>query len=322
MRHREEVLGLAAAASLADHLTGPLVPERFTVSFDARPPADLERRAAPRRRPVQSRHVSALVLVYVGLGALGPVFAWLEGSGPPPRRSVRLDALYWLLTPLLTGVLTRGLVVGLTVVALALAGEPATPAGALERLAAIDPLGLRVLPRPVLAVVALLALDLLSYVSHRVRHAVPLLAALHTVHHAPADLDWRAAARMHPLDDLVDNAFVFFPLLALGVPAAWVLLAGPLLLLHTIYLHARLPLSLGPLDGLVATPAFHRAHHAAVGPIGNFGGLLSVWDRVFGTARPPSSAVATGLPARLALRETLLDQLVTPLVRWWTDRRS
>jgi sterol desaturase/sphingolipid hydroxylase (fatty acid hydroxylase superfamily) len=120
---------------------------------------------------------------------------------------------------------------------------------------------------------------------------------------------------MHPLDDLLDNGFVFFPLLCLGVPPWLVLLAGPLLLLHTIYLHARVEVPLGPLSLVLATPAFHRAHHAAAGPVGNFGGVLSLWDHLFGTARSPSLDVPTGLPASAALPETLVGQLVEPLRR-------
>lgn len=265
--------------------------------------------------------MSALALVYVGLAILGPFFGWLERRERAPRRSVRLDAVYWLITPLLTGVLTRGLVVGLALGVLAALGEPSTIEGALERLAAHDPLGLRRLPLPLLALVTLLVADLLSYVSHRVRHAVPALRALHDVHHAPVDLDWRAAARMHPLDDLLDNGFVFFPLLLLGVPPWLVLLVGPVLLLHTIYLHARVPLSFGPLDRLVATPAFHHAHHAAEGEPANFGGLLSLWDHLLGTARAPSLALATGLPPEAALPETLVGQLVAPFVRLWNHLR-
>lgn len=171
--------------------------------------------------------MGALLIVYVGLAALGPLAGWLERPAGPPARSVRLDALYWLVTPIFTGVLTRGLVVALAIAGLLLTGATPSIPDALEQLSARDPIGLRRLPAPALGLAAFLLLDVLSYASHRLRHAIPALRALHAVHHAPADLDWRAAARMHPLDDLVDNGCVFFPLIALGVPPALVLLAAP-----------------------------------------------------------------------------------------------
>jgi len=259
--------------------------------------------------------MGALLIVYVGLAALGPLAGWLERPAGPPARSVRLDALYWLVTPIFTGVLTRGLVVALAIAGLLLTGATPSIPDALEQLSARDPIGLRRLPAPALGLAAFLLLDVLSYASHRLRHAIPALRALHAVHHAPADLDWRAAARMHPLDDLVDNGCVFFPLIALGVPPALVLLAGPLLLLHTIHLHARMAVPLGPLDRVIASPGFHRAHHAVEGRLGNFGGVLSVWDHLLGTARAPDLDVPTGLPSTAALPETLLGQLVVPILR-------
>jgi sterol desaturase/sphingolipid hydroxylase (fatty acid hydroxylase superfamily) len=229
-------------------------------------------------------------------------------------RSRRLDALYWVVTPLLTGVLTRGAVIGLACLVVACAGGAASPATALEGLHALDPFAIASLPLWAQAPLALLAADLLSYLSHRARHAVPALRALHDVHHAPDGLTWSAAARLHPLDDLIDNTVVFFPLLLVGLEPAIVLALGPLMLLHTIYLHANWRLSLGPLDRVIATPAFHRAHHADDGPASNFGGVLSLWDHLLGSVRP-HGVMRTGLPVPARLAESLRAQLITPVWR-------
>ena len=64
---------------------------------------------------------------------------------------------------------------------------------------------------------------------------------------------------------------------------------------------------LGPLDRVIASPGFHRAHHAVEGRLGNFGGVLSVWDHLLGTARAPDLDVPTGLPSTAGLPETLLE---------------
>lgn len=213
-----------------------------------------------------------------------------------------------MVTPLLTGVLTRGALVGLSLLVLG----STDPAQALTDLGARDPFGVGAWPLYLQAPLALVLADALSYWSHRARHHWAPLTCLHEVHHAPDGLSWSAAARMHPLDDLLDNGFVFFPLLCLGFSPALVLLLGPVLLLHTIYLHANVRLSLGPLDHLLATPAFHRAHHG-VGGSGNYGGIFTIWDRLFGTLIPPGPTPITGLGRPMP--ETLLAQLVLPVAR-------
>lgn len=269
----------------------------------------------------------SLALVYVGLAVLGPLAHLFERARPmcleARTRSTKVDAAYWLVTPLVSGVMTRGAVVGLALVIVSVfgplpgtvPGEGATPANALEALSAFDPLGIGRLPLAVQAPLAIVLADFLSYLSHRARHALSRLAALHDVHHAPDGLSFSAAARMHPLDELFDNTFVFVPLLALGFAPWLVLSLGPLLLLHTIYLHANVRLSLGPLEALVSTPAFHRAHHAASGAPGNFGGIFTIWDRLFSTLRPAGPTPVTGLPSDAQLPETWLGQLVVPITR-------
>jgi sterol desaturase/sphingolipid hydroxylase (fatty acid hydroxylase superfamily) len=263
--------------------------------------------------------VQSLALVYVGLLVLAPLAHVLERARPlstePRTRSLGTDATYWIVTPLVTGVMTRGAVVGLALLVVWARGEGTVPARALEALSDLDPFGIGRLPLAAQAPLGLVLADLLSYLSHRARHALRPLSALHDVHHAPDGLSWSAAARMHPLDDLLDNTFVFFPLLVLGFSPLLVLTLGPLLLLHTIYLHANVRLSLGPLEAILSTPAFHRAHHAASGVPGNFGGVFTFWDRLFGTLRPEGPTPITGLPQDAALPETWLGQLVVPITR-------
>jgi sterol desaturase/sphingolipid hydroxylase (fatty acid hydroxylase superfamily) len=49
--------------------------------------------------------------------------------------------------------------------------------------------------------------------------------------------------------------------------------------------HVRIPV----LDRLVVSPGFHHWHHAAdtAAHDRNFGAILAVWDRLFGTAHEP-----------------------------------
>ncbi len=64
----------------------------------------------------------------------------------------------------------------------------------------------------------------------------------------------------------------------------------PFLTLYAIFLHANVRADFGPLQYLIATPAFHRWHHTseAEGRDKNFAGLLPLWDLLFGTFHMPA----------------------------------
>ena len=60
--------------------------------------------------------------------------------------------------------------------------------------------------------------------------------------------------------------------------------AGVILSFYAIFVHANVPWSFGPLRYVIATPAFHRWHHAAEeqGLNHNFAGLFPLFDLLFG----------------------------------------
>lgn len=265
----------------------------------------------------------SLALVYGGLLVLEPLCALAQRlwpSGEAPRvfaRERRLDWLYWLVTPLLTGVLTRAATIGALAVAVVAIDHDLDPQTFWSWFHARSPIGRQ--PLWLQAVEVLVLSDFLGYWSHRLRHT-RMLWPLHAVHHAPERLDWLAAARMHPFDDLIDNVLVGLPVLLLGFDPLLFLALDPLLLLHTLYLHMAVRWRLGPLGHLLVSPVMHRWHHARdpVTQNANFGGVLSIWDRLFATWRVPARApdafgVDEALPERLP--ETLRAQLWQPILR-------
>ncbi|MFO0683281.1 MAG: sterol desaturase family protein [Sandaracinus sp.] len=265
----------------------------------------------------------SLAIVYVGLALLGPLFALLQrlfpATSPVPRvltRARGVDWAYWLVTPLFTGLLTRAATLGAAaVIAFAVGWAFHGADDLLEVFHARSPLA--ALPLWLQVVLALVLADFLSYWSHRLRHHARFFP-LHAVHHAATTLDWLAAARMHPIDDLFDNVFVTLPVLVLGFDPRVFLALGPVLILHTLYLHADLRLSLGPLEKVIATPGFHRWHHATevAAQSANYGGIFTIWDVLFGTyRRPVEEARDFGLDGE-GLPETFVGQAVEPLVRW------
>ena len=268
--------------------------------------------------------MSSLLIVYGGLLVLGGAMVLAQRRWPQPHtpsafdRSRALDWSYWLVTPLGTGLLTRAVTVSLAaLVALAIGLGAEGALRPLEVFHARSPVA--AWPLWLQCVAAFVMADFIAYWSHRLRHRGALFE-LHAVHHAPERLDWLAAARMHPLDDLLDNVLVTLPVLLAGFDPRVFLALGPLFVVHTIYLHAALPFEHGALARVFASPAFHRRHHARPRPQSptrstNFGEVLSIWDVIFGTyERTEELARDFGL-CGAKLEETWRGQLIEPLRR-------
>jgi len=127
--------------------------------------------------------------------------------------------------------------------------------------------------------------DFLYYWSHRASHSVRWLWASHAVHHSTTRLNFLASLRQG-WTDLVSGVWLFWlPLGVIGfAPASWgfYFLA---LLCWQLWIHNEWMGRLGVLEYVFVTPAHHRVHHSLRHDHldRNFGGILIVWDRLFGT---------------------------------------
>jgi sterol desaturase/sphingolipid hydroxylase (fatty acid hydroxylase superfamily) len=136
--------------------------------------------------------------------------------------------------------------------------------------------------------VAVLLLDLLIYVQHRVFHAVPVLWRLHRVHHADPELDASSGLRFHPVEILLSLGIKGVAVVALGAPPEAVLVFEVLLNATSLFNHANVAIPRWldtPLRWVLVTPDMHRVHHSEIKreTDSDFGFCLSVWDRIFGT---------------------------------------
>lgn len=173
---------------------------------------------------------------------------------------------------------------------------------------------------------AMLLSEFLFYWSHRLRHTVPLFWRFHSVHHSQKRLNVLTCHRTHPLDDLVHLLLIAVPGALFSVSAEW--LATMLLLItgYTRFYHANIRISLGPLRHILVSPQFHRFHHSAHPDHAdkNFGLVLSIWDRLFGTFMcPPKVYPKTGVtdfgpPVETA--ETPISEIPTLVWRQLTLR--
>jgi sterol desaturase/sphingolipid hydroxylase (fatty acid hydroxylase superfamily) len=125
------------------------------------------------------------------------------------------------------------------------------------------------------------------YWYHRAAHRVRWFWCNHAVHHSPNDLNLSAAYRIGMLGRLSGTSLFFVPLVFLGFPPKVVFQMLSLNLLYQFWIHATWIPKLGWFEYLFNTPSAHRVHHAANLDYldANYGGVLIVFDRLFGTYR-------------------------------------
>ena len=134
--------------------------------------------------------------------------------------------------------------------------------------------------------IAFVEVDLGYYAWHRLSHEVNLLWAAHAVHHQSEDYNLAVALRQSVLTTFTSLPF-YLPLAFLGVPTVVYATTVALSTLYQFWIHTELLPKLGPLELVLNTPSHHRVHHA-VNPQyldKNYGAVLIVWDRLFGTFR-------------------------------------
>lgn len=128
--------------------------------------------------------------------------------------------------------------------------------------------------------------DLLFYVYHRTSHKVRWFWATHVVHHASEHMNFTTAARQSTLYAF-SGAFLFFlPAALLGFAPEWGLFALALNLSYQWFIHTQWVKKLPrPIEFIFNTPSHHRVHHGRNPEYidTNFGGMLIIWDRLFGT---------------------------------------
>ena len=151
---------------------------------------------------------------------------------------------------------------------------------------AYEQLALRRLPADAWEVwlAALLGYDLLYYAYHRFGHRVAVGWAAHAVHHQSEDYNLSTALRQTGTGFLLGWIF-YLPLALLGVPPLVFGSVALIDLLYQFWVHTQQVGRLGWFDRWFCSPSNHRAHHAVNERYldRNYGGILIVWDRLFGT---------------------------------------
>lgn len=143
---------------------------------------------------------------------------------------------------------------------------------------------------------ALVLWDFLYYWEHRWMHEVRLFWAHHVTHHSSERYNLSTALRQPWSPFLV--WWVFWPMSLLGYGSNTIRKAGQINLLYQYWIHTeaidRLP---APAEAVLNTASHHRVHHGANQQYldKNYGGILIVWDKLFGTFEPEVRRIKYGL---------------------------
>jgi hypothetical protein len=115
-------------------------------------------------------------------------------------------------------------------------------------------------------------------------HEISILWASHAVHHQSEDYNLSTALRQTSTGFLFTWIF-YLPLFLLGMPFEVFVTVNALDLIYQFWVHTQLIDKMGWVDRVLVTPSNHRVHHAQneVYIDRNYGGILILWDRLFGT---------------------------------------
>lgn len=137
--------------------------------------------------------------------------------------------------------------------------------------------------------VLILLSDLCFYAVHRLFHKIPALWKFHAVHHSITEMDWLAAHRVHPIDQICTKGAALVPVFTLGFSAPVIAASMVIYQWQSLFIHSNTRFRFGLLEHCIASPRFHHWHHAdhAEAIDRNFAGQVPLLDRLFGTLHMP-----------------------------------
>lgn len=149
-------------------------------------------------------------------------------------------------------------------------------------------------------VIAIVGVDLLYYSYHRIAHRVRLIWATHQAHHSSEYFNFATALRQKWNNS--GEILMWVPLPLMGLPPWMVFCSWSLNLIYQFWVHTeridRLPRW---FEFVFNTPSHHRVHHG-MDPVyldKNYGGILIIWDRLFGSFQPELFRPHYGLTKRV-----------------------
>lgn len=169
---------------------------------------------------------------------------------------------------------------------------------------------------------AVIISDISYYIAHKLTHEIPWLWKFHAVHHSIEEMDWLAAVRVHPLDQIFTKMFQIIPLYLLGFTketlGAFVLFGA----FMAFFIHANIRWKFGIIRWVLATPEFHHWHHSAQPKAHkkNFAAQLPILDLIFGTLYMPVAENPEKYGIQAPVPNGYIGQFFYPF--WYKKRKN
>ena len=147
---------------------------------------------------------------------------------------------------------------------------------------------------------ALVFYDFCYYWLHRMGHESAVLWAAHVVHHQSQHYNLSTALRQTSSGALLGWVF-YLPMAIAGVPPLVFGVVALVDLLYQFWVHTEQVGKLGWFDRWFCSPSNHRVHHAVNDGYldRNYGGILIIWDRLFGSFREEGERCVYGTRSQL-----------------------
>jgi len=179
------------------------------------------------------------------------------------------------------------------------------------------------LPGAIPVIAAIVLLEFAAYWRHRLEH-VRVLWPVHATHHADEAMNWLSVRRKHPLGEALSAIIDTLPVVLLGLPYWAIAVALLIRGWWGYFIHADMPWTLGIFGKVLISPAAHRLHHIRDEELmgSNYGNMLTLWDRLFGTYVDPTPYVNCETGIAEGTRDAL-GELARPFeARYWKKPAS
>tara|TARA_Y100001958_G_scaffold118822_1_gene85881 strand:- start:2463 stop:3296 length:834 start_codon:yes stop_codon:yes gene_type:complete len=163
--------------------------------------------------------------------------------------------------------------------------------------------------------VLFIVMDLSVYLVHRFQHSNIYAWQFHKTHHSQKFLTALTTFRKTILDRVFELLLLSLPAFILSIDYTFPLYIVMITTFHQLIIHTDTSFTFGIFGKIIVSPSFHELHHSIdeKHKYANFGGVLTIWDKLFGTYMSSNNKIKYGISDE-KIPENFFSQLIVPIV--------